>query len=397
MIERPNYINELIKFKDKDLIKIITGIRRCGKSTLMELYKEYLLTNGVDKSQIISINLEDLKYNFIQNYMDLYNYIMEQLIENKKNYVFIDEVQIIPQFQKVADSLYLNKNIDLYITGSNANLLSSELATLLTGRYIEIKMLPLSFKEYKSAKNQDNLEELYKEYISLGSFPYTTKLQEDEVSKYLGSLYNDVIIKDVMIRKGITDETMLKSVATFALDNIGNLLSTNNIANTMTSNGRAINVRTVERYLEGFIESFFLYKATRYDIKGKQYLKTGEKYYVSDLGLRYFMLGRKLGDRGHILENVVYLELLRRGYDVYVGKIDEFEVDFVAVNSQKRVYVQVCETLKDNENKILERELKSLEKINDNYEKIILTLDNMPISNENGIIVRNVLDWMIED
>lgn len=397
MIERPNYINELIKFKDKDLIKIITGIRRCGKSTLMELYKEYLLANGVDKSQIISINLEDLKYNFIQNYMDLYNYIMEQLIENKKNYVFIDEVQIIPQFQKVADSLYLNKNIDLYITGSNANLLSSELATLLTGRYIEIKMLPLSFKEYKSAKNQDNLEELYKEYISLGSFPYTTKLQEDEVSKYLGSLYNDVIIKDVMIRKGITDETMLKSVATFALDNIGNLLSTNNIANTMTSNGRAINVRTVERYLEGFIESFFLYKATRYDIKGKQYLKTGEKYYVSDLGLRYFMLGRKLGDRGHILENVVYLELLRRGYDVYVGKIDEFEVDFVAVNSQKRIYVQVCETLKDNENKILERELKSLEKINDNYEKIILTLDNMPISNENGIIVKNVLDWMIED
>ena len=397
MIERPNYINELIKFKDKDLIKIITGIRRCGKSTLMELYKEYLLANGVDKSQIISINLEDLKYNFIQNYMDLYNYIMEQLIENKKNYVFIDEVQIIPQFQKVADSLYLNKNIDLYITGSNANLLSSELATLLTGRYIEIKMLPLSFKEKKKKKNQDNLEELYKEYISLGSFPYTTKLQEDEVSKYLGSLYNDVIIKDVMIRKGITDETMLKSVATFALDNIGNLLSTNNIANTMTSNGRAINVRTVERYLEGFIESFFLYKATRYDIKGKQYLKTGEKYYVSDLGLRYFMLGRKLGDRGHILENVVYLELLRRGYDVYVGKIDEFEVDFVAVNSQKRIYVQVCETLKDNENKILERELKSLEKINDNYEKIILTLDNMPISNENGIIVKNVLDWMIED
>lgn len=397
MIERPKYINELIKFKDKDLIKIITGIRRCGKSTLMQLYKDYLLQNGVQKEQIISINLEDLKYNFIQNYMDLYNYIENNLLEDKKNYVFIDEIQIITDFQKVADSLYLNKNVDLYITGSNAKLLSSELSTLLTGRYIEIKMLPLSFKEYITTKNITDLETLYNEYISLGSFPYVTQLEEDEISKYLGTIFNDVIIKDVMIRKGISDELMLKSVATFALDNIGNLLSSNNIANTMTSNGRSINVRTVERYLEGFIESFFLYKASRYDIKGKQYLKTGEKYYVSDLGLRYFMLGRKIGDRGHILENVIYLELLRRGYDVYIGKVDEYEVDFVALNCENRIYVQVCETLRDSENKILTRELNSLEKINDNYGKIILTLDKMPLSNENGIIVRNALEWLIDD
>ena len=396
MIERQNYINELIKFKDKELIKIITGIRRCGKSTLMDLYKEYLLKNGVDKSQIISINLEDLKYNFIQNYMDLYNYINDKLLQDKKNYIFIDEIQIIPEFQKVADSLYLNKNIDLYITGSNAKLLSSELSTLLTGRYIEIKMLPLSFKEFISTKNTTDLETLYNEYISLGSFPYVTQLQEDEIGKYLGNLFNDVIIKDVMIRKGISDELMLKSVATFALDNIGNLLSSNNISNTMTSDGRSINVRTVEKYLEGFMESFFLYKASRYDIKGKQSLKTGEKYYVSDLGLRYFMLGRKIGDRGHILENVIYLELLRRGYDVYIGKIDEYEVDFVALNSNGRIYVQVCETLKDNENKILTRELNSLEKINDNYAKIILTLDKIPLSNENGIIVRNALEWLVD-
>ncbi len=396
MINRPNYINELIKFKDKELIKVITGIRRCGKSTLMELYKNYLIENGVSNEQIISVNLEDLKYNFIQNYMDLYNFINSKLLDNTKNYVFIDEIQIIPEFQKVADSLFINKNIDLYITGSNANLLSSELSTLLTGRYIEIKMLPLSFKEFCSIKETDDLERIYQEYISLGSFPYTTKLEEDEIGKYLGSLYNDVIIKDIMIRKKISDESQLKSVAMFALDNIGNLLSTNNIANTMISNGRQINVRTVERYLEGFIESFFLYKACRYDIKGKQYLKTGEKYYVSDLGLRYFMLGRKIGDRGHILENIVYLELLRRGYDVYVGKVDEYEVDFVALNSSGRIYVQVCETLKDNENKILKRELNSLEKINDNYEKIILTLDKMPLSNENGIIVRNALEWLID-
>lgn len=396
MIQRPEYLKELKKFKDKELIKVITGIRRCGKSTLLEMYRKMLVEDGISSDQIININLEDLQYNFIENYMDLYNYINNSLQKNKKNYIFIDEIQKIPEFQKVADSLYINKNVDLYITGSNANLLSSELSTLLTGRYVEIKMLPLSFKEYKEAFNIEDLEELYKKYISMGSFPYATKLEENEIGKYLGSLYNDVIIKDVMIRKGITDEAMLKSVANFALDNIGNLISTNSIANTMTSDGRSINVRTVEKYLEGFIESFFLYKANRYDIKGKQYLKTGEKYYVSDLGLRYFMLGRKVGDRGHILENVVYLELLRRGYDVYIGKVDDFEVDFVAIDSTGKRYVQVCETLKDNENKILTRELNSLQKINDNYEKIILTMDKIPLSNEEGIVVRNVLEWLID-
>ena len=396
MIERPEYLKELKKFKDKDLIKVVTGIRRCGKSTLLEIFKKYLIETGIEEEQIISINLEDLKYNFIKDYMDLYNYINNMLKEDKKNYVFIDEIQIVPNFQKVADSLYINKNVDLYITGSNANLLSSELATLLSGRYIEIKMLPLSFKEYKGTVNSEDLEEIYKKYISLSSFPYTVELEEDEIGRYLGSLYNDVIIKDIMIRKSISDESVLKSVANFALDNIGNLLSANSIANTLTSDGRAINVRTVEKYLEGFTESFFLYKASRYDIKGKQYLNTGEKYYVSDLGLRYFMLGRKLGDRGHILENIVYLELLRRGYDVYIGKVDDLEVDFVAINSNGKKYIQVCETLKDNENKILTRELNSLQKINDNYEKTILTMDKIPLSNEEGIIVENVLELILD-
>lgn len=284
----------------------------------------------------------------------------------------------------------------MYITGSNANLLSSELATLLSGRYIEIKMLPLSFKEYKGTVDTEDLEEIYRKYISLSSFPYTVELEEDEISKYLGALYNDVIIKDIMVRKNISDESVLKSVANFALDNIGNLLSANSIANTLTSDGRSINVRTVEKYLEGFTESFFLYKASRYDIKGKQYLKTGEKYYVSDLGLRYYMLGRKLGDRGHILENIVYLELIRRGYEVYIGKVDDFEVDFVAINSNGKKYFQVCETLRDNENKILARELNSLQKINDNYEKTILTMDKIPLSNEEGIFVKNVLEWLLD-
>ena len=396
MIERPEYLKELKKFKDKDLIKVITGIRRCGKSTLLEIYKKYLIETGISKEQIISLNLEDLKYNFITDYMDLYNYINGMLKEDKRNYVFIDEIQIVPDFQKVADSLYINKNVDLYITGSNANLLSSELATLLSGRYIEIKMLPLSFKEYKETVDTEDLEEIYRKYISLSSFPYTVELEEDEISRYLGALYNDVIIKDIMVRKNISDESVLKSVANFALDNIGNLLSINSIANTLTSDGRSINVRTVEKYLDGFTESFFLYKANRYDIKGKQYLKTGEKYYVSDLGLRYYMLGRKLGDRGHVLENIVYLELIRRGYEVYIGKVDDFEVDFVAINSNGKKYFQVCETLRDNENKILTRELNSLQKISDNYEKTILTMDKIPLSNEEGIIVKNVLEWLLD-
>lgn len=396
MIERAEYINELKKFKDKDLIKVVTGIRRCGKSTILEMFRKYLLENEIEEKQIISINLEDLRYNFIKTYMDLYTYVVDNLVENKKNYVFIDEVQQIENFQKAIDSLYINKNIDLYITGSNANLLSSELATLLSGRYIEIKMLPLSFKEYCSTMNTDNLEKIYSNYVSLGSFPYTTELEEDEIGKYLGGLYNDVIIKDVMIRKNISSESMLKSVASFALDNIGNLTSANTIANTLASDGRTINSRTVEKYLEGFIESFFLYKATRYDIKGKQYLKTGEKYYVSDLGLRYFMLGRKPGDSGHILENVVYLELLRRGYEVFIGKVDNLEVDFVAINSKGKQYIQVCETLRDNENKILARELNSLQKISDNYSKTILTMDNIPVYNEEGIIIQNVLEWLLD-
>ena len=400
MIERNEYLDVLKRFKDKELIKVITGIRRCGKSTLLELYKEYLLSNGITEDQIININLEDLKYGFIEDYTSLYNYINDNLKSNKKNYVFIDEIQKVNEFQKAVDSLYIKKNVDLYITGSNANLLSSELATLLSGRYIEVKMLPLSFKEYKNAYSSLNNDELYQKYISYGSFPYTTSLDsEDDVSLYLSGIYNDIIIKDVMTRKKIVDETMLKSVANYAMDNIGNLLSVNNIANTMTNEGRDINVRTVERYLEGFVESFFLYKVSRYDIKGKQYLKTGEKYYVSDLGLRYFILGRKIGDYGHVLENVVYLELIRRGYDVFIGKTDEYEIDFVAINNNGKMYIQVSDTLKgldENDTKILNRELRSLKRIDDNYEKLILTSDKIPLANEDGIKIRNVFDWLLD-
>lgn len=395
MIKRNEYLEKLNRFKDKQLIKVVTGIRRCGKSTLLEMYKDTLLDNGIEENQIISINLEDLKYSFITDYLILYNYINDMLTDDKKYYIFIDEVQTIDGFQKAVDSLYIKKNVDLYITGSNANLLSSELATLLSGRYIEIKMLPLSFKEYKDAYPNLSNDELYQRYISWGSLPYTVTLaNEDDISLYISSIYNDILIKDVMTRKRITDESMLKSVSTFAIDNIGSLLSTNNIANVMTNDGRSINVRTVEKYLEGFAESYFLYKTTRYDIKGKQYLRSSQKYYVADLGLRYFILGRKLGDYGHVLENVVYLELLRRGYEVYIGKVDEYEIDFVAINNNGRVYIQVSETIKNKDT--LDRELRSLRKINDNYEKLILTSDKIPLANDEGIIIRNVLEWLLD-
>lgn len=395
MIKRNEYLERLNRFKDKQLIKVVTGIRRCGKSTLLEMYKDTLLDNGIEENQIISINLEDLKYSFITDYLILYNYINDMLTDDKKYYIFIDEVQTINGFQKAVDSLYIKKNVDLYITGSNANLLSSELATLLSGRYIEIKMLPLSFKEYKDAYPNLSNDELYQRYISWGSLPYTVTLaNEDDISLYISSIYNDILIKDVMTRKRITDESMLKSVSTFAIDNIGSLLSTNNIANVMTNDGRSINVRTVEKYLEGFAESYFLYKTTRYDIKGKQYLRSSQKYYVADLGLRYFILGRKLGDYGHVLENVVYLELLRRGYEVYIGKVDEYEIDFVAINNNGRVYIQVSETIKNKDT--LDRELRSLRKINDNYEKLILTSDKIPLANDEGIIIRNVLEWLLD-
>lgn len=398
MIERKEYLNQLIRFKDKDLIKVITGIRRCGKSTLFDLYTEYLLQNGIEKEQIIRINLENPIYNeLLSDYLKFYEYIMEKINPEKKNYVFLDEVQNVNEFQKACDGLYLNKNIDLYITGSNAYLLSGELATLLSGRYIEIKMLPLSFKEYVSAFPENaNIDRLFAKYISAGSFPYTLELEElEDMEKYIQGIYDSIILKDIVARKKFPDYTMLQSIVNFMLDNVGNISSTNKMANTMTSNGRNISVHTVESYITALLEAFIFYKATRYDVKGKQYLKTGDKYYIADLGIRYFLLGRKKGDSGHILENVVYLELKRRGYDVYIGKVDELEIDFVAINSKGIEYYQVSETVKDE--KTLQKELKPLESIRDHYPKFILTGDIEPDTSYNGIRKINVIDWLLEN
>lgn len=393
MIERKEYLEKLKKWKDKDLIKVVTGIRRCGKSTLFELYIDYLKKIGIEDDHIISINFENPDNEF-ENYKELYDHVKKQIKDEKKYYVFLDEIQNIPQFQKAVDGLYIIKNVDIYITGSNAYLFSGELATLLTGRYIEIKMYPLSFKEYANYYEKEADEKLYLKYVNRSSFPYALNIEEEsEIDEYLDALYNTIILKDVAQRKKIADISMLKTLTKFMFDNIGNILSVKKIADTLTSNGRPISVHTVESYLEALTECFIFNKVTRFDIKGKQYLQSGEKYYATDVTMRYSILGRRNLDAGSILENVVYLELLRRGYKVYIGKTGEKEIDFVAENKDGFTYFQVAYTTRDKAT--LDRELASLENIKDHYPKYILTMDMDPVADFNGIKKINVLDWLL--
>lgn len=393
MIERTEYLEKLKKWKDKDLIKVVTGIRRCGKSTLFELFIEYLKTIGIEENHIISINLENPDNDF-ENYKDFYKFVKQQIKDEKQYYIFLDEVQNVPEFQKAVDGLYILKNVDVYITGSNAYLLSGELATLLTGRYIEIKMYPLSFKEYIEYYQKDADEKIYLNYINRSSFPYALKLEDEtEIDDYLDALYNTIILKDVAQRRKIADTSMLKTVAKFMFNNIGNCLSIKKIADTLTSDGRPISVHTVENYLDALVESYVFNKVPRFDVKGKQYLQSGEKYYATDVTMRYALLGRRNVDVGHMLENIVYLELIRRGYKVYIGRTGEKEVDFVAENKEGFTYFQVAYTTR--EQSTLERELTPLQEINDHYPKYILTMDIDPIADFDGIKKINVLDWLV--
>lgn len=398
MIERETYLQELLAFKDKQLIKIVTGIRRCGKSTLFELYQDYLLAHGVEREQIIAVNLEDGDHSDLLEQHALYEYVKQRLQPDRMNYIFLDEVQQVKDFQKAVDALFIKKNCDVYITGSNAYLLSGELATLLSGRYVEIRMLPLSFKEYVSARSDNsNLEHLYQDYIHNSGFPYALALPGPrEIRQYLDGIYNSIIVKDIITRRRISDVDMLGSVARFLFDNIGNLVSSKKIADTMTSAGRKISVHTVENYLDGLTEAFVFYRARRYDVKGKQYLKAGDKYYAADVGLRYHVLGSRQADMGHILENVVYLELLRRGYEVYVGRVGAAEIDFIAINEEGEEYFQVAYTVIDADGKTLARELAPLEAISDHNPKTLLTMDYGPVISHNGIKQRYVLDWLLE-
>lgn len=398
MIQRQDYLNKLIELKDKDFIKIITGIRRCGKSTLLELFIDYLKNNGIEENQIIHLNLENPDFNF-ENYKELYDYIKSRLNKDKKNYVFIDEVQNVDKFQKAVDGLYINKNIDLYITGSNAYLLSGELATLISGRYIEIKMLPLSFKEYLSAfdSNVDKQAKLL-EYMRYGSLPQTVELLKtvpDTIYSYLDGVFSTVVYKDLMMRKNISNKLLLESIIKYIFSNIGSQITSKKISDTLTSMNRPTSNHTVENYIASLLEAYLIYKVDRFDVKGKEVLASGYKYYVVDTGFREYMLGKKASqDMGHILENIVYLELLRRGYKVYTGKVDDLEIDFVAENVKGLEYYQVALTTRDE--KTLERELKSLQKTGDYYPKYILTMDNDLDADYNGIKKINVIDWLLE-
>lgn len=394
-IERASYLNKLIAFKDKNLIKVITGIRRCGKSTIMEIYRDWLKEQGVSNDQIVYLNFEDYDNFELRNPKNLYAYIKPLLIEDKMNYLFFDEIQHVQDFPDIINSLNLKPNVDIYITGSNAYMLSSEIATLLSGRYIEIAMQPLSFKEYVDGTGEyDNLQKAYNDYITRSSFPYTLELNTNsEVSDYLTGLYNTIVVKDIMSRKRLPDVMMLESVIRFTADNIGNILSTKRIADIMTADGRKIDQKTVERYLNSLCETFFVYEAKRYNIKGKQLLKTLGKYYLVDIGLRRMLLGSRSFDAGRILENVVYLELLHRQKKVYVGKTDNLEVDFVAIDENNIAYYQVAATVRDEST--LKRELASLQQINDQYPKYILTLDDDPVADYDGIKRINALKWMM--
>ena len=398
LIQREQYLAFLRRHKDQDVIKVVSGVRRCGKSTLFELFKQELLTSGVKANQIISINFEDLEYEPLQEYHALHEYIVERLIPDIPMYVFLDEVQHVVQFEKVVGSLFIKPNVDIYITGSNAYFMSSDIATLLTGRYVQVEMLPLSFKEFHSAYSQQNLSDMdiYNLYIEHSSFPRLVHVEDDEsVDEYLESILNTVVLKDIVTRLKITDVPLLLDIIKYLLANIGSLINPTKIANTLTSYGRKTDNKTVEKYLQGLKDGLLIYEVDRFDVKGKALLQRNAKYYVVDSAFRKFLLSRTDSDRGHILENIVYLELVRRGYRVYVGHLQNGEIDFVAKKPHRLEYYQVSYTVM--EDTTLRRELSPLEQLDDNYPKYLLTMDVLhKTDNHNGIEQKNVLDWLLE-
>lgn len=406
MVVRKNYLDKLISWKDHDIIKVITGIRRCGKSTLLKQFQNYLKDNEVAEEQIISINFEDLEFEDLLDYRSLYKYVKNRLLPDKKMYVFLDEIQKVSNFEKAVDSLYIQKNVDVYITGSNAYMLSSDLSTLLSGRYIEISMLPLSFKEVYEEKGGDK-EEAFNQYLKYGGFPYLTaiSLDEEQINMYLEGIYNTVIIKDIEERENrknqdpnkrkITDIVLLKSIARYLASTIGSIVSVKNVTGYLTSNGRKVSASTVDDYMEALREAFIFYPVERFDISGKKILKTLNKWYIVDLALRDYMVPKKTYDLGFSLENTVYFELIRRGYRVNIGKTNTAEVDFVAQKNGEVVYYQVSASMLDQST--FERELLPLKSIKDNYKKIVLTLDKFTLGNYEGIEVVNAIDWFLED
>ncbi len=402
MINRDNYLDWLKSWKDKQIIKVISGVRRSGKSTLFEIYQNYLLQSGISHKQIISINFEDIDFEELTDYKKLHSFIKSKLNKNKMNYIFLDEIQNVMHYEKTVDSLFLNKNCDIYITGSNAYFMSGELATLLSGRYIELKILPLSFKEFYSAlpknhKNKTDIEK-FNLYLQSSSFPFAMNLidKKREISEYLRDIYNTIILKDVVNRLKISDITTLENITKFLLSNIGSRVSTKKVSDTLISQNKPSNQKTIDKYVKGLVDSLLFYEVSRFNIKGRQFLTTQNKYYAVDTSLRNLFVKTYSTDTGHILENIVYLELIRRGYQVYIGQFNEMEIDFVAIDSQQQIsYYQVsASTLDEN---TLQRELLPFKQIKDNYPKYLLTLDEIfGTANYNGILKKNIINWLLE-
>lgn len=404
MVQRKEYLEKLIEWKDDDVIKVVTGIRRCGKSTLLMQYQDYLKSIGIEENQIVAVNFEELEYEELCDYKKLYAYIKDRLVADKITYIFLDEIQKVPSFEKVVDSLYVKPNIDIYITGSNAYILSGDLATLLTGRYVEISMLPLSFSEYMQLSDKDK-ESAFADYIKYGGLPFVATMDrtDDKVDTYLEGIYNTVIVKDIEDRqkrqesnsdkRKINDIPLLKTIAKYLSSVIGSPVSLRGITNYLVSSGRKISANTVSNYVDALIESFIFYPAERFDIVGKQLLKANKKYYMVDLGIRNHILPRKYYDLGFSVENIVFFELLRRGCKVTIGKYQENEVDFVAEKRGEFTYIQVTADMVSEST--FDREMKPLYAIQDNYEKIVLTLDKLTVGNYDGIRVVNVIDWLL--
>ena len=399
MIIRQMYLNRLIEAKDTEFIKVITGVRRSGKSTLLLMFKNYLIENNISEDSIIHINFESAIYDNIKDYKDLYNYVKSNISTNK-TYILLDEIQNVKYWEKCVNSLKVDFDVDIYITGSNAYLLSSELSTLLSGRYIEIKMYPLSFNEFLQFNNYDknNIDDKFNEYLKYGGLPAITLIKDktDLVMSYLNDIYNTIVKKDIIDRNGIKDTALLENIIKYLASNIGSPVSSNKISDYLNSNKiiKKTNHQTIDNYLNMLEKSFIMYKADRSDIRNKTILKTLGKYYISDIGIRNIILGFRNIDEGHLLENIVYLELLRRGYKVSIGKSLDYEVDFVAENPNEIVYYQVAKTISNED--VKNREIRSLESISDNYEKIILTMDKTIINDYNGIKVINLIDWLLK-
>lgn len=403
MIERINYIEKLLGWKDEQVIKVVTGIRRCGKSTLLRQYQDALRQRGVSEEQIISINFEELENEPLLDYHALYDHIKARLCGGRMTYIFLDEIQKVPFYEKAVDSLYVKENTDIYLTGSNAYMLSGDLATLLTGRYVEFSMLPLSFGEYCRAAGCTG-EVALNEYMRYGGMPYIAAMDKtpDKADTYLEGIYNTVIVRDIEDRQArreadsakrkVTDIALLKSIARFLAGSVGSPISIKSVSDYLISGGRKVSPNTVDDYMEALRESFVFYPVERFDIVGKQLLRANKKWYIVDLGLRNHILPRSNYDLGFSIENIVYFELLRRGYQVNIGKYGAAEVDFVARKRDEIAYYQVTASMTAPET--FEREMRPLRSIRDNYEKTVLTLDRFSTGNYDGIRVINLVDWL---